>query len=578
MSNPPDDAPDPRAGFESLSLDPRVVEAVKRLGFSEPTPIQRQTIPAILSGRDIIGRARTGSGKTAAFGLPMLTKLADAPKGVHALVLAPTRELALQVTDALESFARGMPLSVATVYGGAAYRPQLQALSRGVPIVVGTPGRVIDHLERGSLDLSALEILVLDEADEMLRMGFIEDVERVISATPPGRQIALFSATMPRAIRKVAERHLNAPLEIEVESGALNTSHIEQRGIIVPQRSKLDALLRILATEDRDATLVFARTRLGCADVAEELVGRGLSADALHGDLGQAARERVLDSFRKRRIDILVATDVAARGIDVEHISHVINLDLPDDHESYVHRIGRTGRAGRAGVAISLVTPRESAKVRSLSRALRVKIAKVPVPTDADIDARRRQRLASEIDAAISQAPTAAGRRLRDELGESHDVEEIALAALEILVRERGIDPSGNPSEAPPTWARARAPRKGGQVDRDGVDLFLPVGKVRGIRPADLVGALTNELSADRSQIGRITILPHKTFLRVDRDLAERILNGREKIRLRNREIRVTEARPEPHGVGRRPKTKSRTKGRQKPRPKRTKPKKKRRG
>ncbi len=563
MSENSDAAPETEAGFEALSLDPRILEAVKHLGFSEPTPIQRQTIPAILSGRDVIARARTGSGKTAAFGLPLLTKLAAGAKGVHALVLAPTRELALQVTEAFESFAHGLPLRVATIYGGAAYRPQLQALSRGVPIVVGTPGRVIDHLERGSLDLSQLSLLVLDEADEMLRMGFIEDVERIIAASPEGRQVALFSATMPPAIRKVAEAHLSDPLEIQVEAGALETSHIEQRGMVVPQRFKLDALLRILATEDRDATLVFARTRLGCADVAEDLAGRGFSVDALHGDLSQAAREKVLDGFRNRRIDVLVATDVAARGIDVEHISHVINLDLPDDNESYVHRIGRTGRAGRPGMAISLVTPRESAKMRTLTRALRVTIDKVPVPTDADVDARKRQRLAAELAEAMQREPTPVEHQLVEELALEHTPEEVARAALGILARERGVDPTGHPSSAPPAWVKKPAQQRGGgEVDREGVDLFLPVGKSRGIRPADVVGALTNDFSANRSQVGRITILPHKTFVRVDRDLADRVLAGRENVRLRGRDIRVSVARPSP------PSRERGSKGHAKPRPK----------
>jgi len=546
--------PEPRAGFEDFSLDPRIVSAIGRLGFDAPTPIQAETIPALLAGRDVIGRARTGSGKTAAFGLPLIERTKANPPGIRALVLTPTRELALQVTDAVRSFAHGLPVRVATVYGGAAYRPQLEALKRKVPVVIGTPGRVIDHLDRGTLDLKTLELLVLDEADEMLRMGFIEDVERVLAASPPTRQVALFSATMPSAIRKVAEAHLTDPLEIQVEAGALTTAHIEQYGIVVPQRAKLDALTRLLAAEERGATLVFARTRASCAEVADALAARGLNVDALHGDLSQVARERVLGSLRKGRLEVLIATDVASRGIDVDHITHVINLDLPDDHESYVHRIGRTGRAGRAGKAISLVTPRETYRMKNLERALKVKITKAPVPTDADIDRRRRAGLVSELRASLEAEPSPATAAILEELADGATAEKIAEAALRMLARSARIDPSGAPSERPPSWAhteRSRPPRPGRSAEAGGaeghsVELFMPVGKARGVRPADVVGALTNDYGVNREQIGRITILSHKTFCRLHPAAAEAVLGRGAKIRLRGRDVPVGRARKEP--------------------------------
>ncbi|HJL49182.1 MAG TPA: DEAD/DEAH box helicase, partial [Polyangiaceae bacterium LLY-WYZ-15_(1-7)] len=360
----PSDLPSETAGaFDAFGFDPRIVHALGAIGFDAPTPIQAEAMPPLLEGRDVIGRARTGSGKTAAFGLPLLQRVVATARpdsdGVRALVLTPTRELALQVTKALRSFAEGLPIEMVTVYGGAAYGPQLKALRRGVPIVVGTPGRVLDHVERGTLDLSALELLVLDEADEMLRMGFFEDVERVFERAPDSRQVALFSATMPPPIQAVAENRLPDPIEVQVEDSALSVDHIEQRGILVPERHKLDALERLLAAEPLTGAIVFCRTRAGCAETADALAKRGLSVDALHGDLNQAARERVLMRFRAGRLQVVVATDVAARGIDVDTVSHVITYDLPPAPEEYVHRIGRTGRAGRDGVAISLVTPRE---------------------------------------------------------------------------------------------------------------------------------------------------------------------------------------------------------------------------
>ncbi|MCA9567546.1 MAG: DEAD/DEAH box helicase, partial [Myxococcales bacterium] len=338
--------------FSALGLDERLIEALDALGFTAPTPIQAAAVPAVISGSDVVGRARTGSGKTAAFGLGVLQRLLTSEgKGVRALVLAPTRELALQVSEALDSFAAKVPFRTATVYGGAPYPPQIHALKTAT-VVVGTPGRLLDHLERGTLSLSDVQCVVLDEADEMLRMGFIDDVETLLAATPEGRQVVLFSATMPEAIQKIADKHQRDAVEIQVEDRDLMVGHIRQVFMRVPRRNRIDALVRVLRGTTRDATLVFARTRAECAEVADELARRGVPADALHGDLNQAARERVLARLRARRLDVVVATDVAARGLDVDHITHVVNLELPGDAETYVHRIGRTGRVGREGMAI----------------------------------------------------------------------------------------------------------------------------------------------------------------------------------------------------------------------------------
>jgi ATP-dependent RNA helicase DeaD len=360
-------APATSSPFDAFGLDPRLLSAIAAMGFSEPTPIQSEAIPVLLSGRDVVGRARTGSGKTAAYGLPLLERVKTGGRKVRALVLAPTRELAVQVAEALSACAADLPVRLATIYGGVPYAPQFAAL-REASVVVGTPGRVIDHMDRGSLDLSGVEVAVLDEADEMLRMGFVEDVERILGAMPSTRQTALFSATMPERIQAIARSHLTRPVEVQVEDSSVVVDHIRQRWIRVPDRFKLEALLRILAAESHEGTLVFARTRVACAEIAEALLEEGVTADALHGDMSQQARERVLNRLRARQLAVVVATDVAARGLDVAHLTHVVNFDLPEDLEGYVHRIGRTGRAGRSGLAITLAQPEDAHKIRQIER------------------------------------------------------------------------------------------------------------------------------------------------------------------------------------------------------------------
>ncbi|HQV50478.1 MAG TPA: DEAD/DEAH box helicase, partial [Dokdonella sp.] len=370
MSDPASDGAAAVSTFKELALGEALQRALADVGYESPSPIQAATIPHLLEGKDVLGQAQTGTGKTAAFALPILGRLDMQQRKPQALVLAPTRELAIQVAEAFQRYAVHLPgFHVLPIYGGQAYGPQLGGLRRGVHVVVGTPGRVIDHLERGSLDLSELKCLVLDEADEMLRMGFIDDVEAVLKKTPPTRQIALFSATMPPQIRRIAQNHLREPVEITIKSKTTTAAKTRQRYWLVSGMHKLDALTRILEVEPFDAMIVFARTKIATEELAERLQARGLAAAAINGDLAQAQRERTIQQLKDGKLDILVATDVAARGLDVERISHVLNYDIPYDTESYVHRIGRTGRAGREGDAILFVTPRERNMLRQIERA-----------------------------------------------------------------------------------------------------------------------------------------------------------------------------------------------------------------
>ena len=375
----PDDAPAP-AGFGGFALHPDVFAVLAEVGYESPSPIQAATIPSLLEGRDVLGTAQTGTGKTAAFALPILSRLHRQVGKPQALVLTPTRELAIQVSEAFQRYAahiRGF--QVLPIYGGQSYGPQLHALKRGVHVVVGTPGRVIDHLDKGTLDLSALRFVVLDEADEMLRMGFIDDVEKILRATPAERQVALFSATMPRPIRNIAQKHLRDPVEVVIKNSVTTTPHIHQRYWFVSGMHKLDALTRILEAEPFDAMIVFARTKQATEELAGKLQARGLAAAAINGDLAQTQRERVIQQVREGKLDILVATDVAARGLDVERISHVVNYDIPYDTESYIHRIGRTGRAGIEGLAVSLVSHDESGLLHDIRKLLKQDIAITPI-------------------------------------------------------------------------------------------------------------------------------------------------------------------------------------------------------
>ena len=537
--------------FEALPLEPALIAAVHQLGFESATPIQGAAIPVMLEGHDLIGRARTGSGKTAAFGLPLLHLVREGGSPPRALVMTPTRELALQVTEALRSFAKGLPIRIATVYGGAPYPPQIQAL-RSASVVVGTPGRLIDHLGRGTLDLGQIEVFVLDEADEMLRMGFIDDVSTLLASTPETRQVALFSATMPKEIRKIAEEHLRDAVEVQVEEQALTVQHIEQQWMRVPHRHKLEALMRVLRATEHEAVLVFARTKAGCAEVADELTRRGFAVDALHGDLSQSARERVVQRLRARRLNVVIATDVAARGLDVDHITHVINLDLPLDTETYVHRIGRTGRGGRVGNAITFATPKEKQRIRQFARMLDAPLNQGEIPTDADIAVRQQAALKQRLVQAHERVDEQTLAWVTELVEEGAlDLQALAAAAVRMCAESDGTPLTPIPEGAPPPWARpvtghhphpsASAPPAD---DVNEVQLFLPVGRRRNVRPGDIVGALANEAGVDGRRIGRVNILDRKTFVGVPQEVATTILDRLSQVQIRGQDVPVALARP----------------------------------
>jgi len=547
--------------FDDLGLDPRLVAAAAHLGFETPTPIQAEAIGPLLDGRDVIGRARTGSGKTAAFGFPVLQTVADGEKTIRALIVTPTRELALQVTNALRDFAKKLPVKIVAIYGGTPYGPQLQALRAGAKVVVATPGRLLDHIDKGNIDLSKVQMLVLDEADEMLRMGFIDDVTRIFELTPDTRQVALFSATMPDPIRRVADRHLRDPLEVQVESQALSVGHIEQHAIIVPNRHKLACLDRLLRAEPLGTHLVFARTRRSCAEVADALAAKGAPVDALHGDLNQPARERVLARLRAGRLNVVIATDVAARGIDVTHITHVINFDLPPEPETYVHRIGRTGRAGAHGIAISFVNPGERSRLRYFCKTLKVDIDQISVPTDGQIARGQRRSLIDQLRTILEDEDLTRIREwLRELLADSDRTsEDVAAAAIHMLAAQSiGGFESGD-EDGLPIWARPRerkrddsskerGPRRGRDAQRSAqnneVELFLAAGKNKGLRPGDVVGALCNEVGLPGDVVGRVMVGARTCFVGLPRADAEAVLKEWDHLPLRGMRIPMLMARP----------------------------------
>ena len=426
----PDAEHDTSLKFTDLALTDHLLQAIAALGYESPSPIQAATIPPLMQGRDVIGQAQTGTGKTAAFALPILARIDPAQKTPQALVLAPTRELAIQVAEAFQSYASKMPgFHVLPIYGGQSYYPQLQALKRGVQVIVGTPGRVIDHLDRGSLDISALRFLVLDEADEMLRMGFIDDVEKVLKKTPESRQVALFSATMPVQIRRIAQTYLKDPIEIAIKNKTSTAENIRQRYWAVSGVQKLDALTRILEAEPFDAMIVFARTKLGTDELAAKLAARGIAAAAINGDVQQAQREKTIQNLKDGKIDVLVATDVAARGLDVDRISHVLNYDIPYDTESYVHRIGRTGRAGRKGEAILFVAPRERGMLRAIERATRQPIQQMELPSIETVNEQRVSKFLDRITDTLADNDLGMFRDLIERYEREQNVPAVEIAA-----------------------------------------------------------------------------------------------------------------------------------------------------
>ena len=538
----------PRTTFADLGLHPAVLRAVTEVGYETPSAIQAATIPVLLSGRDVVGLAQTGTGKTAAFALPILSRI-EPGKGVpQALVLAPTRELALQVCEAFESYASHLNVHLLPVYGGQAYGQQLSALRRGVDIVVGTPGRIMDHLKRGSLDLSQISYLVLDEADEMLKMGFAEDVETILADTPDDKQVALFSATMPAQIRRISQQHLNDPQEIKIAGKTQTSANITQRYAVVSYMQKLDALTRILEVEEFDGLIVFTRTRGDSEQVAEKLRARGYSAAAINGDIQQAQRERTVQSLKDGKLDILVATDVAARGLDVERISHVVNYDLPIDTESYVHRIGRTGRAGRTGDAISFVTPRERRLLGAIEKATKQPLTQMQLPRVDEVNATRLSRFDDAISAALDE--TARIERFRDIIDHyvrHHNVTETDVAAALAVVSqgdtplllteaddrkferdrqqaarflEDGSRDRGRNDRDRDRGDRREREDRGPRERRDDLAMYrIEVGHRQKVKPGQIVGALANEGGLSRDDFGRIQIRDEFTLIELPKKL-----------------------------------------------------------
>ena len=528
--------------FADLQIHPSVLQALSDVGYESPSAIQAATIPALMAGSDVVGLAQTGTGKTAAFAVPILSKIDTSSKATQALVLAPTRELALQVAEAFSRYGTHLPqINVLPIYGGASYTTQLAGLKRGAQVVVGTPGRVIDHIERKTLNLSQIDYLVLDEADEMLTMGFAEDVERILAETPEYKQVALFSATMPPAIRKLTKKYLHDPTEVKVESKTATAENISQRFIQVAGPRKMDALTRVLEVEPFEAMIVFVRTKQATEEVAEKLRARGFSAAAINGDIPQAVRERTIAALKRgggNGIDILVATDVAARGLDVERISHVVNYDIPHDNESYVHRIGRTGRAGRSGSALLFVSPRERHLLSSIEKATRQKLVEAQLPSVDDVNAQRVAKFADSITDSLGSPGIEMFRGLVEDYERQHDVPMADIAAALALQSRNGEaflmtepPPERRPKERPDR--PSKKPHSGGEGPRKGLATYrIAVGKRHKVGPGSIVGAIANEGGLHRSDFGHITIKPDFSLVELPAKLSRETLKALEKTRI----------------------------------------------
>ena len=545
--------------FSELGLTDAVLKALKDVGYETPSAIQAATIPPLLAGRDVVGLAQTGTGKTAAFALPILSRLDLAQKNPQALVLAPTRELALQVCEAFEQYASGMRgVHVLPVYGGQAYGVQLSALRRGVHIVVGTPGRIMDHLAKGTLDLSELKYLVLDEADEMLKMGFAEDVETILADTPDDKQVALFSATMPPQIRRISKKYLHDPQEITVENKTTTSANTSQRYLMVSYPQKVDALTRILEVENFEGMIVFVRTKNETETLAEKLRARGYSAAAISGDVAQAQRERTVNQLKSGKLDILVATDVAARGLDVERISHVINYDIPIDTESYVHRIGRTGRAGRSGAAISFVTPRERRLLDAIERATRQPLTQMQLPSVEDVNVTRLARFDDAITEALGQGDRVAGfRDIISHYIAHHDVPEVDVAAALAIVAQGETPLLLSPERTQRSDRTERAdwgdrtertdrPERADRTERRARPAAGPmstyrieVGKRHKVEPRQIVGAIANEGGLSREDFGHIKILPDFSLVDLPANLTGVVLDRLKGTRISGKLIEI---------------------------------------
>jgi ATP-dependent RNA helicase DeaD len=575
----PDAAGEP-SGFADLGLRTELLDALTELGYEEPTPIQRESIPSVLAGRDLLGQAATGTGKTAAFALPILERVVDGDRdGPTALVLVPTRELAMQVSEAVHRYGRAVGARVLPIYGGQPIVRQLDALRRGVDVVIATPGRALDHLKRHTLPLDGIRMVVLDEADEMLDMGFAEDIEAILEATPADRQTVLFSATMPGRINAIAKRHLNDPVRIRIERSepaAGSAPLVRQTAYVVARSHKAAALGRILDVETPTAAIVFCRTRHEVDSLTETLNGRGYRAEGLHGGMSQEQRDRVMGRLRGQTAELLVATDVAARGLDVDHLTHVVNYDVPSAPEAYVHRIGRVGRAGREGVAITLAEPREQRLLRNIERVTGSPIAIEKVPSVADLRNRRMELTLATLRDALGAADLDTFRPVVDALAEDEDLVTIALAAVKLAHEATaGVDdveeiPDASAKGPRAADGRSKPKRPTGKKDEWGVEIDAPprkkhagrapsegmtriyfgAGKLTGVRPKDLVGAIANETKLSGKDIGSIQIQDRFALVEVPDASVDEVLWAMKRTTIKGKKTKVRRERFDPAGEG----------------------------
>ncbi len=517
--------------FKEMELSAQVLKAVVEMGFEEPSPIQAKSIPSIMEGRDLIGQAQTGTGKTAAFGIPIIEKLDHRSKKIQSLVLVPTRELAIQVAEEITKIGRHAGVKVVPIYGGQSYDRQIRALEHGAQVAIGTPGRVMDHIRRGTLHLDNVKIMVLDEADEMLDMGFIEDVEFILQQVPQDRQTLLFSATVPDAIRRLANRYLRSPEHVSISPERITVPLIDQLYYEVREHEKLDAVSRILDMEGAERTIVFCRTKKRVDELTEGLQARGYSAEAIHGDLNQVQRTRVMKRFKEGGSEMLIATDVAARGLDIDNVSHVVNYDLPQDTESYVHRIGRTGRAGRSGTAITLVTPKEFRQIRQMERVLRIKLIRRPLPTPQDVAEKQREGLKQRLADEVERGVLPEYQELAMALAESYDSVDIAAAAIRLMV-DKGREPLAD-HEFGETGAEPGMIR-----------LFLNLGRADRVSPADIVRGLAEGSGISGNVLGLIDIYDRFTFVEMPQEAATKVLRSVADIHIRGKSVNMEPARP----------------------------------
>jgi len=558
--------------FGQLALAPAVLKALDDVGYESPSPIQAETIPLLLAGKDVLGQAQTGTGKTAAFALPLISNLDLKQKQPQVLVLAPTRELAIQVAEAFQKYASRMKgFHVLPIYGGQDYSGQIRSLKRGVHIVVGTPGRVMDHMRRGTLKLDKLSALVLDEADEMLRMGFIDDVEWILEQTPSDRQIALFSATMPQQVRRIAEKHLNDPAHVTIKVKTTTAETIRQRYWPVSGLHKLDALTRILEAELFDAMIIFVRTKTSTVELAEKLEARGYSCAALNGDIQQKQRERTVNLLKGGKLDILVATDVAARGLDVTRISHVVNYDIPHDTESYVHRIGRTGRAGRKGDAILFVAPREKRMLGAIEKATRKKIELMELPTTELINDKRIARFNQRITDTLANENLEQFTQLIEKYQQEHNVpaNEIAAALASLLQGDMPLLLQKHPDKRKARSAeksRPKEPRPANRPDKGMERYRIEVGHKHDVKPANIVGAIANEAGLDSKNIGHIDIQEAFSLVDLPEGMPKDVFKDLKKVWVSGQQLKISrlgskQKAKNPAGASRKPQSKRKKQG-----------------